>query len=72
MTTIHADDLEPGDVIRYDGCVHTITHVDRRDGWAWPIAADGTGWAIALGHHLICIDRRRAPAGISRADRWSR
>jgi hypothetical protein len=58
MTTIHADDLRPGDVVRYDGGVHEITLVERREGWAWPVAADGTGWAIALGHHLINVDRR--------------
>jgi hypothetical protein len=67
MTTIHADDVRPGDILRYDGRIHTITAVDRRDGWAWPIAADGNGWAIALDHRLIDVDRRRPqPAGLSR------
>ena len=46
MTTIHADELRPGDVITYDGLSHLITEVERDDGWAWPIAADGSGWAI--------------------------
>ena len=58
MTTIHADEIVPGDVVVYDGHTHLITNVERGDGWAWPIAADGTGWAIALGHELIDVDRR--------------
>lgn len=60
MTTIHADELQPGDVVVYDGHDHKITLVDQRAGWAWPIAADETGWAIALGHHLIAVDRDAA------------
>jgi hypothetical protein len=60
MTTIHADELQPGDVVVYDGHNHKITRVDRRDGWAWPIAADDTGWAIALDHHLIDVHRKTA------------
>ena len=47
MTTIHADEMQPGDVIVYNGHSHNITLVVRRDGWAWPVAADGTGWAMA-------------------------
>jgi hypothetical protein len=54
---IHTDELRPGDAFDWDGHVHMITFVERRDGWAWPIAVDGTGWAIALGHHLIDVDR---------------
>ena len=57
MTTIHADQLQPGDVVVYDGNQRQITHVERRRGWAWPIAADGSGWAIALGHQLIEVHR---------------
>jgi hypothetical protein len=60
MTTIHADELQPGDVVAYDGRNHRITRVDRRDGWAWPVAADDTGWAIALNHHLIDVHRPAA------------
>jgi hypothetical protein len=60
MTTIHADELQPGDVVAYDGRHHQITRVDRRDGWAWPVAADDTGWAIALNHHLIDVHRPAA------------
>ena len=55
MHTIHADELQPGDVIVYDRHIHQITHVDREDGWAWPIASDDTGWAIALSHQLIDV-----------------
>jgi hypothetical protein len=60
MLRIFADELRPGDVVTYDGHAHLITHVERSDGWTWPIAADGTGWAIALGHQLIDVDRRAA------------
>jgi hypothetical protein len=59
MTAIHADELQPGDVLVWDGRNRTITDVDRRDGWAWPIAVDGTGWAIALDHQLIHVQRDR-------------
>ena len=52
MTTIRADEVHPGDAIDYHGELHHITRVERRDGWAWPIACDDTGWAIALGHDL--------------------
>jgi len=57
ITTIHADEVQPGDVVMYDGHPHQIARVDRRDGWAWPIAADDTGWGIALAHEPICIER---------------
>ena len=60
MTTICADELKPGDVVAYDGCNRRIIRVDRRDGWAWPVATDDTGWAIALGRQLIAIHRRAA------------
>jgi hypothetical protein len=57
MTTIYADDLQPGDVVDYDGHPHHVAHVDRRDGWAWPVAFDDAGWAIALGHDLVAVHR---------------
>ena len=57
MTTIHADDLQPGDVVDYHGHPHQVTHVDRRDGWAWPVAFDDAGWAMALGHDLVAVYR---------------
>jgi hypothetical protein len=60
VTTIHADELQPGDTVVYDGCPHRISHIDRHDGWAWPIASDGTGWAIALGHQPVAVVRLAA------------
>jgi hypothetical protein len=57
---IYAEQVRPGDVVAYDGHSRRISHVDRRDGWAWPIASDGSGWAIALGHRLIDVNRTAA------------
>jgi hypothetical protein len=60
MTTtisIHADDLRPGDLLDYRGQPHRITDVLRRAGWSWPIAVDGTGWAIALGNGPLSVWR---------------
>jgi hypothetical protein len=57
MTTIPADELRPGDVIVIDGHAHHIVRVDRHDGWAWPVATDDTGWAIARSHQLIAVER---------------
>jgi hypothetical protein len=53
MTTILAHDLQPGDVVDYHGALHRITQVHRGDGWAWPVAYDDTGWAMALGDELV-------------------
>jgi hypothetical protein len=60
MIKIYADELRPGDVVAYGGRDRRITSVDRRNGWAWPVAADGTGWAIALDHHLVHVSRAAA------------
>ena len=60
MTTIHADELQPGDVVLYRGHHRRITRVDRQDGWAWPVAVDGTGWALALDHTPIGVLRDAA------------
>ncbi len=58
MSMIHADELQPGDVVEYGGERHAVRLVDRRPGWAWPIASDGEGWAIALDHrHLVDVVR---------------
>ena len=57
MTTISADDVQPGDVVDYHGQPHHVTHVVRRDGWAWPVAFDDAGWAMALGHGLVAVHR---------------
>ena len=54
---VHADEIQPGDVIEYDGRPHRITDVIRRAGWAWPVAADGTGWAMALDRQLVSVSR---------------
>ena len=59
MITIHADELQPGDVIDDHGACHRVTTVNRGNGWAWPVASDGTGWAIALGHELVEVERDR-------------
>ena len=57
MTTIPAHEIRPGDVVVHDGHDRRITHVERRAGWSWPIAADDTGWAIALGHNPVQVHR---------------
>jgi hypothetical protein len=54
--SIFADEIRPGDVIHL-GRARRITSVRHEPGWAWPIAADGTGWGIALDHHMISISR---------------
>ena len=64
LRSINTDDLRPGDVVIYDGQEHPITRVERRDGWAGPIASDGTGWAIALPHGCV----QKSPRLIGRAD----
>jgi hypothetical protein len=57
MTTIFADDLQPGDVVDYHGELHRITHIERCEGWAWPVAYDDAGWAMALGHDPVDVCR---------------
>ena len=57
VRTIHADELQRGDVVVHHGQPRRITCVDRRAGWAWPIASDGTGWAIALSRTRIDVQR---------------
>ena len=64
MTTIPADEIRPGDVVVHDGRDHRITHVDRRAGWAWPIAVR----RHRLGHRagppgLLHLRRRPPPDG---------
>jgi hypothetical protein len=60
VTKIYADELQPGDVVEYGGRLHRVSNVDHRAGWSWPIATDGTGWAMALGHHLVDVLRAAA------------
>ena len=57
MTTILAHDLEPGDVVDYHGQLRQITQVHRGAGWAWPVAYDDTGWAMALGQAPVAVIR---------------
>ena len=57
MTTILANDLEPGDVVDYHGELHRITRVNHDAGWAWPVAYDGAGWAMALGNDPVVVRR---------------
>ena len=58
MTTIHADELRPGDVVDYHGQSHCVTDIDRHGGWSFPVAFDDAGWAIALGENdLVVVDR---------------
>ena len=56
MTPTRIVDVQPGDDIDYRGELHHITRVEHRDGWAWPIACDDAGWAIALSHDLVVPD----------------
>ena len=60
MTKIHADELRPGDVVEYGGRLHAVSHVDRRPGWAWAVASDDAGWAIALDDHYVDVLRAAA------------
>jgi hypothetical protein len=60
VTTIYADELQMGDVVDYLGTPHRVAHVDRHAGWAWPVAYDDRGWAIALGHQPVMIVTRPA------------
>ena len=58
MTTIHADELRPGDNIVHDGgSQYRVTHIECRNGWSFPIAFGDNGWAIALGRQLLVVDR---------------
>ena len=55
--SMQADELRPGDLLDYGGRPHRITDIVRRAGWAWPIALDGTGWAIALDRQPLIVWR---------------
>ena len=61
MTAIPSQDLEAGDIVHYGGQPHRVSHVEYHSGWAWPIAFDDAGWAIALGHALVVVQRATAP-----------
>ena len=36
---------------------HQVENVVRFDGWAWPVASDGAGWAMALGGDVVLVAR---------------
>ena len=57
MITIHADELRPGDVVDYHGQPHRVSDVVRHEGWAWPVAVGGDGWAMALGDDVVVLHR---------------
>ena len=57
MTTSRTRDLRAGDVVDYHGQPHRVTHVDRGAGWAWAVAFDDTGWAMALGDDVVVLGR---------------
>ena len=50
-------DVRPGDVVVDGGHRRRITDVRRGAGWSWPVAVDGTGWAIALGRRPVTVAR---------------
>jgi hypothetical protein len=54
-TTIHTEELRPGDVVDYHGQRHRVTRIDRHGGWAFSVAFDDTGWAIALGGTEVLV-----------------
>ena len=56
--SISANQLRPGDVVSYGGQWHRVTDVVWRAGASWPVALDGTGWAIALGDSPLSVRRR--------------
>ena len=60
MTTnisIHADELRAGDLLEYGSRSRRIIAVWRGAGSAWPVAVDGTGWAIALSDRPLRVWR---------------
>lgn len=57
---IRSPDLQEGDIVDYHGHLHRVTHVDCYNGWAWPIAFDDAGWAIAVGPDLVVVHRAAA------------
>lgn len=60
-TAIRSLDLQAGDIVEYRGALHRVAHVDWHHGWAWPIAFDDAGWAIAVGPGLV-VQRAAPPA----------
>ena len=56
MITIDANEVRPGVVVVYRGQPRRVTRVEHATGWSWPVAFDGTGWAMALGGDLLILD----------------
>jgi hypothetical protein len=57
---IEAEQVRTGDIVEYGGEHHLVTEVRRPSGALWPVACDGAGWAIALGHQQLVVQRPRA------------
>ncbi len=55
--TINALEVRVGDIVDYHGEHHQVENVVRFDGWAWPVASDGAGWAMALGGDIVLVAR---------------
>ena len=56
MTTISANQLRPGAVVLYHGQAHRVTRIRQNAGWSWPVAYDGTGWAMALSGDVVLAE----------------
>jgi hypothetical protein len=57
---IEADKVRAGDIVEYGGERHLVTEIRRPSGASWSLACDGAGWAIALGHQPLVVQRQRA------------
>ena len=59
---IEAEQVRAGDIVEYGGVRHLVTEVRRPSGASWPLACDGAGWAIALGHQQVVVQRMQLAA----------
>ncbi len=59
---IKAEQVRAGDIVSYGGQLHLVTEVRRPSGSSWPVACDGSGWAMALGGQPIDVQRSDAGA----------
>jgi hypothetical protein len=62
---INAEKLQAGDIVEYGGARHLVAEIRRPCGAAWPVAVDGTGWAIALGAQLLVVERHPLPLALA-------
>ena len=70
MITIHADELRTGDVVDYKGELHTVAHIEREVGWAWPVAFDGDrprSRRCVPRPHALTVERMRRSLGDQRS-----